>query len=70
MHKDLKVFLWVLKFGALVNLYFLGRTFSAELVAVDPQIRIPAQIFFAVSAYRCLFPVRYKEHNVCHDAPR
>jgi hypothetical protein len=62
---DYTIFLWLLKIGAPVNLYFLMRT-----AAVDAQIHIvvPAQIFFAVSAYRCLFPVRYEHDVVLHDS--
>ncbi|MBC8333680.1 MAG: hypothetical protein ISR59_07455 [Anaerolineales bacterium] len=66
MGKDLKNYLWLLKLGALVNLYFLGRTFVPPLASVDAHVLIPAQIFFAVSAFRCLFPVRYKDNIVFH----
>jgi len=57
----------LLKIGALVNLYFLGQTFTPTLVSTDPHILIPAQVFYVVSAYRCLFPVRYKNNIVFHD---
>ncbi len=69
MVKKFKIFLWLLKLGALVNLYFLGRTLAPALAPVDAHILIPAQILFAVSAYRCLFPVRYKDNIVFHDSP-
>lgn len=69
MLKDLKIFLWLLKLGALVNLYFLAQTFLPPLVSVDAHIMIPARILFAVSAFRCLFPVRYKDNTVFHDSP-
>lgn len=69
MLKDLKIFLWLLKLGALVNLYFLGQTLVPPLVFVNTHVLIPAQILFAVSAFRCLFPVRYKDNIVLHNSP-
>ena len=68
MFNDFKVFLWLLKLGALVNLYFLANTFAVASGATDPSIVIPAQILFAVSGYRCLFPVSYKDNIVFHDS--
>jgi hypothetical protein len=62
---DYTLFLWLLKLGALANLYFLLRTAA---VNADAYIVVPAQIFFAVSAYRCLFPVRYEHYVVLHDS--
>jgi hypothetical protein len=35
---------------------------------VDPNLVLPAQIFFVVSLYRCLFPVRYEHNVVFHDS--
>ena len=61
-------FLWLLKLGALVNLYFLVSTLRLPLAVVDAHILIPARILFAVSAYLCLFPVQYKDHIVFHDS--
>jgi hypothetical protein len=69
MFKDFTIFLWLLKLGALVNLYFLATTYALPWGAADPHIVIPAQIFFAVSAYRCLFPVWYKNNIVFHGSP-
>src|SRR5262245_18501947 len=54
---DYTIFLWVLKLGAVANLYFLVNT-AAVAGTVDTSVVIPAQILFVVSAYRCLFPVR------------
>ena len=34
----------------------------------DSYIVVPALILFAVSAYRCLFPVRYEHNVVFHDS--
>jgi hypothetical protein len=65
MFKDFKIFLWLLKFGALVNIYFFVKTYQTDSPA---HILIPAQILFAVSAYRCLFPVQYKDNVVFHDS--
>jgi len=56
--------LWLLKLGAPLNLYFLLNT----PVAGDPLIVGPARILFAVSAFRCLFPVRYEHNVVFHDS--
>jgi hypothetical protein len=69
MRKNFKIFLWLLKLGALVNLYFLVKTLTPPLVSTDINVLIPAQILFAVSTYRCLFPVRYKGNIVFHDSP-
>jgi hypothetical protein len=69
MFTDFTIFLWLLKLGVLVNLYFLANTFALPSGTADPHIVIPAQILFAVSAYRCLFPGRYKDNVVFHDSP-
>src|SRR5215470_17397059 len=63
MSRDYTVPLWLLKLGAPLNVYFLLNTPDAG----DPSIIVPAQILFAVSAYRCLFPVRYEDNVVFHD---
>jgi hypothetical protein len=69
MPDNFTVVLWALKLGALANLYFLANTFALGSGVVDPHIVIPAQILFAVSGYRCLFPNRYKENVVLHASP-
>ena len=69
MVTDLKTFLWILKLGTLLNLYFLLKTLFPPLVFADKHILIPAQILFIVCAYRCLFPVRYTNNIVFHDLP-
>ena len=61
-------FLWLLKLGGLLNLYFLGQTMILPLVFVDVHILIPAQIFFIVSAFRCFFPVSYTTNAVLHNS--
>lgn len=65
MKPTFSTWLWLLKLGALANLYFifdLGLpTDSADLWVV-----VPAQILLAVSTYRCLFPVRYEHSIVLH----
>src|SRR5262245_15407896 len=68
MSTDYTVFLWLLKLGALVNLYLLARTPAPFAPGADPLLVLPAQIFFAVSLYRCLFPVRYEHNVVFHDS--
>jgi hypothetical protein len=58
MRRDFSVFLWLLKLGALANLYFLATSTAQS-----------AEILFAVCAYRCLFPTRYEGNVVLHDLP-
>ena len=67
MVSDYTVFLWLLKLGAVVNLYFLVTTPSLAVTNADAWIIVPARILFAVSAYRCLFPVRYEHNIVFHE---
>ncbi len=69
MSRDFTAFLWLLKLGALVNLYFLANTYALPATTLDAHILVPARIFFAVSAYRCLFPAGYKDNVVFHDSP-
>ena len=68
MFRDYTVVLWVLKLGSLINLYFLVSTRLLASGDPDTYIVLPAQILFAVSAYRCLFPVRYEHNVVFHDS--
>lgn len=68
MSNNFTIFLWFLKLGALINLYFLANTYALPSGTTNAHIVIPAQILFAVSAYRCLFPVRYKDNVVFHDS--
>ena len=67
MIQDFTVFLWLLKLGALVNLYFLAKTLVPPASTTDPHLLVPAQILFAVSGFRCLFPNQYKGNVVFHD---
>lgn len=60
---DVAPLLWSLKLGALLNLWFLWSTPPDG----DPLLVVPAWILFAVSAWRCLFPVRYDNAVVFHD---
>jgi hypothetical protein len=69
MFSDFTIFLWLLKLGALVNLYFLANTCGLSPGTTDAHIVVPAQILFAVSGYRCLFPVWYKDNAVFHRSP-
>jgi hypothetical protein len=69
MFNDFSLFLWLLKLGAIVNLYFLANTLAVPPSAQSANIVVPAQVLFAVSAYRCLFPVWYKGSIVFHDSP-
>jgi hypothetical protein len=68
MLADFTVILWLLKLGSLINLYFLARTWMLASGGADTYVVVPAQILFAVSAYRCLFPVRYEHNVVFHDS--
>jgi hypothetical protein len=68
MFRDYTIVLWLLKLGSLINLYFLVNTRLLASDDADPYIVLPAQILFAVSAYRCLFPVWYEHHVVFHDS--
>jgi len=63
-----KYFLYLLKLGTFLNLYFLFKTLIPPLLFVDLHIRIPAQIFFTVSAFRCFFPVSYVTGTVLHNS--
>jgi hypothetical protein len=69
MSKDFTIFFWLLKLGALINLHFLADTAALRSATADPRIVVPAQVLFAVSAYRCLFPVWYKDNVVFHASP-
>ncbi len=66
---DFTVLLWLLKLGAVVNLYLLVNTLALASGAVDAQVIVPAQILFVGSAYRCLFPNRYADNIVFHATP-
>jgi hypothetical protein len=68
MLRDYTVVLWLLKLGTLINLYFLANTMRLPPAEADAYVVLPAQILFAVSAYRCLFPVRYEHNVVFHDS--
>jgi hypothetical protein len=63
--RDLTAYFWLLKIGALLNLYLLLDLPET----VDPRVLIPARIFLGVSAFRCLFPVWYGGNIVFHDSP-
>ncbi|MEE3325988.1 MAG: hypothetical protein VX252_01470 [Myxococcota bacterium] len=67
MPNDFRGLLWVLKLGALVNLYLIAGLFS--LAEPDLYVVVPALILLGVSFFRCLFPNRYLENIVFHDTP-
>src|SRR5262245_16469521 len=46
MPQDFTIFLWLLKLGALVNLYFLAKTLVPAASTTDPHLLVPAQILF------------------------
>src|SRR5579859_841970 len=69
MFDDFTIFLWLLKLGALVNLHFLASTHAFASISADAHVLVPARILFAVSAYRCVFPVQYTGNVVFHDSP-
>ncbi len=68
MLANFSTLLWLLKLGALVNLYFLYDTHARWSRDADAHIIVPAMILFVVSGYRCLFPNRYKDNVVFHDS--
>ncbi len=68
MFEDYTVFLWLLKLGGLLNLCFLVTMSQLTSGGADAYVILPAQILFAVSAYRCFFPVRYEHNVVFHDS--
>ena len=68
MVRDYTIILWLLKLGSVVNLYFLINSGLRAAVGAEVGVILPAQILFAVSAYRCLFPVRYEHNVVFHDS--
>jgi hypothetical protein len=64
VRSDYTIALWLLKLGAPLNLYFLLNLPDDG----EPLILWPARIFFAVCAFRCLFPARYEHNVVFHDS--
>jgi hypothetical protein len=68
MFRDYTLVLWLLKLGGLINLYFLVKTSLLASRDTDSYVVLPGQILFAVSAYRCFFPVRYEHNVVFHDS--
>jgi hypothetical protein len=66
--RDYTIALWLLKLGGLIDVYFLANTHLLASGDADVYIVLPAQILFAVSAYRCLYPVRYEHNVVFHDS--
>ena len=68
MFRDYTIVLWLLKLGGLINLYFLVSTHLLASGDADAYIVLPAQMFFAISVYRCVFPVRYEHNVVFHDS--
>src|SRR5262245_36697901 len=69
MLQDFTLFLWLLKLGALGNLYFFANTLESPGYTADPHLLVPARILFAVCAFRCLFPTQYKANVVFHVTP-
>lgn len=67
MPSDFRSLLWLLKLGAIVNLFFIVRVLSVS--TPDLYVVVPALILLGVSAFRCLFPNRYLENVVFHDSP-
>ncbi len=68
MSADYTIELWLLKLGGVLNLYFLVDSRLLASRVEDAYLVLPAQILFAVSAYRCFFPVRYEHNVVLHDS--
>ena len=53
--------------GLLTNALLLHRSLAPELHGMEPAVLLTAQIFIAVSAFRCTFPNRYNGNIVLHD---
>ena len=68
MTRDYTPWLWLLKLGALLNLWFILNTPSPFAQGVDFWVIASAQFVFWASAYRCLFPVHYEHDVVFHDS--
>ena len=68
LFRDYTIFLWLLKIDALVNLYCLVKTYLIASDKLDSRIIVSADVFFAVSGFRCLFPVRYEHSVVFHNS--
>ena len=68
MKQNINFFLWSIKIGAVLNLYFFYKTFSSPLLFTNLNLLIPARVFFLVSVYRCLFPVNYVGNIVFHKS--
>jgi len=68
MIQDYTLLLWLLKLGGFLNLYLLLNTILRTSDGGDVYVAVPAEILFAVSAYRCFFPVRYEHNVVFHDS--
>jgi hypothetical protein len=68
VYRDFTLFLWLLKLGSLLNLYFLVSAHALGSSGIAAEIVLPAEGFFLVSAYRCFFPVRYENNVVFHDS--
>jgi hypothetical protein len=68
LFRDYTIALWLLKLGGLLNLYLLASTIVLAKGDADAYIVFPAQIFLAVSAYRCFFPVSYVNNIVFHKS--
>jgi hypothetical protein len=66
--QDYTIELWLLKLGGLINVYFVANTHRLASGDADVYIVLPAQILFAVSAYRCLYPIRYEHNIVFHNS--
>ena len=67
MRTDFGPLLWLLKLGALVNIYPVAGLL--DLADPDPHVVIPGLILLGVCAFRCLFPNRYLDNVVFHDSP-
>jgi len=63
--KDFSKFLWFLKLGAILNIYFIIKTFQ-NYEKLGREVFIPSIILFGVSAYRCIFPNKYEYNIVFH----
>jgi hypothetical protein len=67
MPSDFRALLWLLKLGAIVNVYLIASVLA--LAVFNLHVVVPALVLLGVSAFRCLFPNRYLDNIVFHDSP-
>ena len=65
MRADFAGVLWALKFGAVTNALLIVSLLSTP--RAEGTVLAPALVLLSVSAFRCVFPNRYRGQVVLHD---